>query len=170
MPKHFEQPVANYKNVEEFQHMAIHTLTNLYGQHGRKFTEFDFGQKEKEVDGKKHQFYFCIGYQTGEKVPPEAARGQTYTPAQAQHEREIAEKQKTLDAAGAGLVNATDFAVELAVKKGINLVDVAKGLPAGTKIGKKEVEAYLKANPPQAPEKDKAVNEKTETDPAKSAA
>lgn len=164
MPKHFQQPKANYKNVHEFQHAAIHTLTHLYG-HGRKFTDFDFGEKDVEVENRgketvKERFYFCIGYQTGERVPAEASPGAALTPAQKEHETKLAAEQEAKDAAGGGLVNATDFAVELAVKKGVNLLDIAKLLPPGTKIGKKQVEDYLKSNPQTAPEKDKA-NEPT---------
>jgi hypothetical protein len=163
MPKHFQQPVANYKNVDEFQHAAIQTMISLWGKH-RKFTDFDFGEKSVEVSHGKHErFYFCVGYQTGEKVPAEASPGKALTPAQAEREAALAKQQKIVEDVGAGLVSATDFATDFAVKNKINLVEVAKTLPPGTKIGKNQVVDYLKANPP-APEKDTANEQNTKTE------
>ena len=159
MPRHFQQPKANYKNVDEFRHAALHTLTHLYAGNGRgEFNVFDVQEKDVDVNGKTERFYVCIGYKKGEKVPPPPTPGKPVGEVESLAESTAEAATKAAIEAGDGVVNATDFAVELAVKNGINLVDVAKTLPQGKRIGKDDVVKFLKS----APQKDTANDGKSQ--------
>ena len=159
MPRHFQQPKKNYKHEDEFKHNAIHTLTHLYAGSGRgEFAVFDFQEKDVTTDGKTERFYVCIGYKKGEKLPPETAPGKPVSETQVIAESKAAAATEAAIEAGDGVVNATDFAVELAVKNGISLIDVAKTLPQGKRIGKDDVVKYLKT----VPQKDKADDGKSQ--------
>lgn len=88
MPRHFQSPKSQYRNVDEFKQRACHTLISLWGKH-KKFLTFDFQEKDVTTDGTTERFYVCIGYQEGDQVPPEATRGTPVTEAQAEQERKV---------------------------------------------------------------------------------
>jgi len=139
----YEGPSQNYTNLEVFKETAVKTLNNIYGRR-KPFDVFDFSEHEK--DGLT--YWKCVAYHEGDaNVPQEQKPGEVLS----EEQLAAAAKQAAVTGTGDTVIDATEAAAKLAQEKGVDLALVT-GTGANGRIGKPDVEAFLK----QAPAQDKA--------------
>lgn len=148
MPRHFEAPAQNYRNVDEFKESAIKTLNKLFGQR-RPLNTFDFAERKGD-DGVI--YLTCVAYHQGEKMPKEQFAGEPVSDEAKAAEEKARLEQEARAKAGELIANATEGALKFAAANNVDLLKVV-GTGNNGRVTQPDVALYLKT---KAPEKDTA--------------